>query len=358
MNTLLKTTFIISVFFAISCSSKKVDESNISKASNPVVTEKPKVELIELIRGNYYKEILCNGKLYALRKAELKFPINDLIEKVNVKNGDRISKNEVIASLSNYTYLIQLNKAKIQYEKALIEMKDVLIGQGYPEMDSTKVPEAFWKIGRIRSGLDNATVELQSANFNYSGTILKAPFDGIIANLKSKAHNMPSASEPFCMIIDNSSFEAEFQVLESEISGISPNEAVTIIPFALDSVSVRGKITEINPLIDENGLVTVKAVIPNYKNLLFEGMNVRVVIREVLAKQLVVPKQSVVQRQGKEVVFTCENGLAKWNYVITAEENTTSYTIKDGLREGMNVIVSGNLNLAHDAEVEVVGEGH
>jgi hypothetical protein len=105
--------------------------------------------------------------------------------------------------------------------------------------------------------------------------------------------------------------------------------------------------------VDENGLVTVKALVPNTRNALFEGMNVRVIIRKVVPGQLVVPKQAVVQRQGREVVFVLEDGLAKWNYVKTGRENSTSYTITEGLQAGMKVIISGNLNLAHDAEVEV-----
>lgn len=338
----------------LSCSSNKDSNSTSDLLSNPTAGEKPKVEVMELKRQNYYREILCNGKLNAVRKAELKFPVNELIEEINFKNGDHVSKNDIIATLSNFTYLNQLTKAKIQHDKALIEMQDVLIGQGYPDFDSLKVPASLWRNAGIRSGLENAIAELESAKYNYSNTVLKAPFDGIIANINSKAHNMPSSTEPFCMIIDNSAFEAVFQVMESEISGISLNRPVTIIPFAQDSVSVTGKLTEINPLIDDNGLVTVKAVISNYKDLLFEGMNVRVSIREVLPDQLVVPKQAVLQRQGREVVFTLESGFAKWNYVTTGEENSTSYTIVEGLKPGMEVIVSGNLNLAHDAEVEAI----
>lgn len=41
------------------------------------------------------------------------------------------------------------------------------------------------------------------------------------------------------------------------------------------------------------------------------------------------------------------------NYIHTALENADSYSIADGLNEEM-VIVTGNINLAHEAPVSVV----
>jgi len=50
-------------------------------------------------------------------------------------------------------------------------------------------------------------------------------------------------------------------------------------------------------------------------------------------------------------VFTFHNGLALWNYVETGPENSRRIVITSGLEEGMEVIVSGNLNLAHETPV-------
>jgi hypothetical protein len=53
------------------------------------------------------------------------------------------------------------------------------------------------------------------------------------------------------------------------------------------------------------------------------------------------------------VVFAYENGLAKWNYVSITHENETSVVISEGLKAGALVIIEGNLNLGHDAKVEI-----
>ena len=102
-------------------------------------------------------------------------------------------------------------------------------------------------------------------------------------------------------------------------------------------------------------MVQVKAAVTD-KGKLFEGMNVRVSIHRSLGKQLVVPKEAVVLRSGKQVVFVLDSTKTKayWTYVHTSLENADSYTIADGLKEDDIVITSGNINLAHEAPVTII----
>ena len=124
-----------------------------------------------------------------------------------------------------------------------------------------------------------------------------------------------------------------------------------ITPYA-GGDSFEGSVSEINPLVDLNGMVKVKAVV-NGQGKLFSGMNVRVSVRRSLGQQLVIPKTAVVLRSGKQVVFTLQEGKAMWNYVHTGLENKSQKGIEEGLLEGDTIIVTGNLNLAHEAAVNV-----
>lgn len=344
---------LLSVLALQSCNNNAPETKPSSKEGSLFEKEKPRVNVMELKTGVFYKEILSNGKLYALRKAELKFRVSEEIEKIHVKNGDAVQTNEALAVVNSFEYYNRLQSARVQYDKARTEMQNVLIGQGYDIKDSANIAPTIWKIAADKSGLTEANINFETAQFNYQNTTLRAPFNGVIADLKLKEHNMAPVSESFCKLIDNSVFNAEFQVLESELENIALGQPVVAVPFSTDSFSQTGNISEINPLIDENGLVTVKAQINNSQNKLFEGMNVRISIRKPCPGQLVVPKQAVLQRQGKEVVFTLENGRAMWKYVKTGDENAGFYTITEGLTPGMKVIISNNLNLGHDAEVEV-----
>lgn len=315
------------------------------------IAEKPVVEIKDLKKEVFYQERISNGKLFAKRKAELRFPINEILERIYVKNGDRVQKGTLLASLDHFTYKNQLERSKISFEKAKVDLQDVLIGQGFNTDNWSDVPPATLKMSKIKSGYENALFDLESAQRSYDNTFLKAPFPGIICSLKAKERNLPG-NEPFCILVDNSSFEAEFYVLESEFALVGKGQKVSVSPFSRVEEMYTGVITEVNPLIDENGLATVKAQVSNGQNKLCEGMNVRVLIKKAVPDCLVVPKQAVVMRLGKEVMFTYLNGLAKWHYVKTMDENSTSYVVTgEDIKAGDKVIVSGNLNLGSDAEV-------
>ena len=122
--------------------------------------------------------------------------------------------------------------------------------------------------------------------------------------------------------------------------------------------------TEINPTIDERGLVAVKARVKNTSDTLMDGMNVRVVVENAVGQQFVVPKEAVVERDGYHVIFLYDpkTQRAVWTYVDIAYSNLASFAItgcekkETELHEGEIVITSGNLNLADDTEVRVSEE--
>ena len=270
-----------------------------------------------------------------------------------MKSGDRVNKGQKIAELATFRLTNKTAQAKDALEKARLELKDVLIGQGYMLEDSAKVPPATLNLARVKSGYDLALAQYQLAQYEEQNATLIAPFDGIIANLFAKQENVVSTTDAFCTVIDPHSLEASFTVLESELPLIQNGDKVEVTPFATTSLKTEGRISEINPLVDENGMVQVKAAV-NDKRKLFEGMNVRVSVQRSLGKQLVVPKTAVVVRSVKQVLFTLVDGHAYWNYVRTGLENADSYTLLEGLKEGDVVITSGNINLAHESPVKVI----
>ncbi|MDE5928202.1 MAG: efflux RND transporter periplasmic adaptor subunit, partial [Duncaniella sp.] len=123
-------------------------------------------------------------------------------------------------------------------------------------------------------------------------------------------------------------------------------------PFSTTD-SRTGRVTEINPMVDDNGMVKVWAAVDGGSGLI-DGMNVRVSVKRAVDKALVIPKSAVVLRSGRQVVFTLDGDKAMWNYVTTGLENLNEYTVTDGLTPGMTVITSGNVNLAHEAPVKVM----
>ena len=151
--------------------------------------------------------------------------------------------------------------------------------------------------------------------------------------------------------------EVDLTVLESELPLIKVGDQVEVTPYATAVGTRTGNVSEINPLVDENGMVRVKAQV-NGGEKLFDGMNVRISVKRSVPDQMVVPRTAIVLRAGKQVIFTVKDSIAMWNYVQTGLENLSEYTLVNweasGLQEGMTVITTGNVNLAHETPVKII----
>lgn len=338
------------------CSDAGKDKEAEEGVATVLPSENNEVTVTVLKRGVFEHELVSNGKVTAGAMADLRFETAGVVAQIYVKNGDFVRKGQKLAELDKFRLKNKTAQAKDALEKAELELQDVLIGQGYPVGDVSKVPADIMKLARVKSGYDQSRSQYELAEYEEEHATLVAPFDGVVANLFSKPFNEASTSEAFCTVIGTQGMEVDFTVLESELPLIKSGDRVIVTPYSDAGAKQEGRITQINPLVDEKGMVKVKAAVGS-KGKLFSGMNVRVNVHRSLEGQLVIPKSAVVLRSGKQVVFTLKDGKAQWNYVQTGLENADSYSMADdALKEGDTVIVTGNVNLAHEAPVKTIGD--
>lgn len=339
------------------CSGEKKDMAEKEGVETVLPSLANEVTVAPLKKQAFNHELISNGRVTAQEYADLCFRTAEVVAHVWVKNGDRVHKGQKIAELDLFKLNNTLAQSKNSLSQATLEMQDVLIGQGYAPDKPEAVPADVMELAKVKSGYEQSRAQYESARYEVEQATLTAPFDGIIANLFDKQYNMSNTSEPFCRVISTGSMEVDFTVLESELPLIAVGDKVEITPYASAAGVRQGSISEINPLVDENGMVRVKARV-NGGNQLFDGMNVRVSVKRSVPDQWVVPKTAVVLRSGKQVIFTLKDGKAMWNYVHTGLENMSEYTVVDGLEdaieENMPVITTGNVNLAHEAPVKVI----
>ena len=338
---------------AAACSDEKKDSKEKEGVETVLPSLPNEVTVVPLEKRVFNHELISNGKVTAKDYADLYFRTAEVVAHVWVKNGDVVRKGQKIAELDLFKLNNTLAQQKNGLAQSTLEMQDVLIGQGYAPDNLKAVPADVLELAKVKSGYEQSKAQYESAKYDVEQATLVAPFDGVVANLFEKEHNIPKTSEAFCRVINAGTMEVDFTVLESELPLIKVGDKVEVTPYASAAGVRQGSISEINPLVDENGMVRVKARV-NGGNKLFDGMNVRVSVKRSVGEQLVIPKTAVVLRSGKQVVFTLKDGKAMWNYVHTGLENMEEYTITDGLEEGMEVIVTGNVNLAHEAPVKVI----
>ncbi|MBQ7195718.1 MAG: efflux RND transporter periplasmic adaptor subunit [Bacteroidales bacterium] len=313
------------------------------------------VDVMPLRRTTFQWQLVANGRLSASSRSSLSFRSPGVLSSVKAENGQWVRKGTLIASTDDAEKRIALRSAKIAFAKAEIDYRDILAGQGY-KPDAKSIPEEIAAMAKVRSGYDAAQNSLERAQMDLDNTRLTAPFDGKVADIKKKSYDAVG-TDVFCSIIDDRYFDVDFSVLESEYPHITKDLAVKVIPFGSSEEPISGKILYVNPSVDKNGQVQVRARIPG--SGLLDGMNVKVIVEKPVPDVLVVPRSAVVIRDGLEVLFVYDGGAARWVYVHTLMANSDSFVVEANsdrgarLSEGDSVIVSGNLNLADGSQVEL-----
>jgi len=331
---------------------KKVDEVELAKSVYE--REVNKVDTMYLRRTVFNKQISSNGRLRAKVKGVLGFKMSGIVVELPVKNGSFVKKGELIARLDSEEAKLNLAQAQVRYRRAVIDRQDVLINQGYQLSDSLNIPQSAMQMAEIRSGYATALSDLRMAEIVLERCTLLAPFSGKIANLSTKRYEQGGGN--FCTLLDDSTFEVDFTILETDIDFISPQMNIELSPLHKPSERYRGRVTEVNPVVDQHGQIKIVAEVVGNKALI-DGMNVKIYLESSVSGEFVVPKTAVVKRDNFDVLFLYAKGKAEWIYIDIIMQSSEYYAVTGNkakqaeLKEGDCIIVGGNVNLAHGTEV-------
>ena len=350
MQKLLYTYFsLILLFFSCQQVGEQEETGHKKKINSNhqiilVTTYIPKREVF-----NYL--IQTTGKIIAFKEQKIISENNGIIKNLSLRNNLKVSKGAKLLSFDTKLILLKIERTKESiFSSRLNYESDLLSQEGLLKNKSKGVKDTVLRKLRSNVGLTNAELELKELQLVLENSIIRAPFTGKIANINVQDGQFIRAGDELFTIYTDDLLYMECKILESDISNIRTGQQVEIFPVASQQ-KCNGKIYEINPLVDNNGLVNVKVKVNEFQTLL-PGMNATATILVPEQKSLIVPKSAVVIRNGKPVVFTMEDGLAKWNYVVLGRDNGKELEIKDGLKLGQKVIVSNNLQLGHDSPVK------
>ena len=192
---------------------KKTEETKDGKLTyTPQINE---VTVMKLGKTDFARQLLSNGKLVASRKSALQFSTTGIISAINVRNGEYVSAGSVIATVDRPDLKLAQESSRLSLQKAELDLYDFLVGQGYSAGDTTSVPADLLATAKMKSGYSSAKNALDRSAYEISGTVLRAPFSGRVADIKQNPFDQ-STSGTFCTIVDDSVLEVDFSVMESE----------------------------------------------------------------------------------------------------------------------------------------------
>ena len=357
----MKLPLIALILFGLlySCNSPKETKFQSSQAQSLQDTTQTIYEVAtqSAIVGNFPLKVITTGILSASQQLQLKLPSSGFISHFTLEVGQTIQKGQLIAQLDDIELQHQLRQKQLDLEKAIFEKNDMLVLQGGKESDDSSVPPHKLKNILTLSGYNRAILAIEQTERAIEQMKIYAPFGGIISEINLQIGQQVSAGAPICTIINHQTFEAVFNLTEEEALQISKGERVKVSLIAQSSRTFTAQISTIRPVVSKDGLVEIRAkLMSKNTSKLLEGMNLNIVLEKPVPNQVIVPKSSIVLRSGREVIFTYDenSGLAKWNYVTVLHQNDEQATIAKGIVNNDKVIVKGQLNLAHDAEVKII----
>jgi RND family efflux transporter MFP subunit len=324
-------------------------------AASPTPAAPPEVGLATAATGRLDLRRQTNGIVRARRRADILALQGGPLEQ-SPTEGRYYAAGDTLLRVDPAPFALAVAAARVAVTNAAVQARDLTVRfGGEPGVDSTLTAEQLTTV-RAQSGLATAEQELRRARFELSRTVVPAPFAGWVADVAVEAGQLVNPGQRVATLIDPTSLEAEFLLLESEIATLGPGQRVRVRPVADPALELTATLDIINPQIDENGLLRVRARLPPVpRGRLYPGMNLDITLERPTPPAVLVPKEAVVLRSDRPVVFVYDSTQqrAQWRYVTILHENDAQVALGEGVAAGEAVIVRGNLNLDHDSPVLV-----
>jgi RND family efflux transporter MFP subunit len=320
-----------------------------------IVQEVPVIDGMRVRRGNLLLKLDDREFRIALREAEDRL-LERQIEYNIMKAGPTPDPDDNPAIRSLLSELEELHeRSRRAYEKGEITEREYIHTRREYEATLSYLTARREEVIANKSGLAQAEQAVERARLNISYTEVRAPFDGYVAQLDVQEGMYIQQGREYLKVVDLFKIHVEVSALETELPHIRTGSKVFVTFPALSNNVWEGRIYAVSPFVDEDTRTArVTVSVDNPQGEIKAGMytNVEIVTDEV-ADALVVPREAVLVRDQRELVFRIQNNLAKWHYITTGKRNPKYIQIVEGISAGDTVAVRGHYTLAHDARVRV-----
>lgn len=313
-------------------------------------------------RQTIVPKLKFSGSLDPEWQAEVGSKVDGRLEKVFVKEGDRVTKGQVLAMLEAVDADANLTSARGTFMDAETNLKKAEMDyMRYAKLgESGAVSQAV--VDNYRFARDNAKAKLESARGNLLSqeskavdTKIIAPNDGIIYKRYYQEGYYAKAATPIFAIADISSLKTTIHIPEGNISEVAVGNKAKVELAAYPGKKVEGTITRIAPVADTpSHTFAAEVSIPNGDNMR-AGVFATVML-EASAKEnaMVVPLQAIVMRDDQKTVFVPDkDGYVKRKVIDVGYMDDKIAEVRSGLEENELIVTEGHNKLREGAQIKM-----
>lgn len=217
------------------------------------------------------------------------------------------------------------------------------------EVEQERLLEGSTSIERQQAQieLERAQLAFERAEAQLDDTVLRAPFDGIVAQTNLVVGELPPTDRAAVLMLDNSVYYVELEVDETDIVDITLGQPVELTIDALPGEVVEGEVTRVNLTPTESAeqvvTYTVRVTLEGDTSNIRSGMSATGIITiNRLDDVLIIPNRFVrIDRATQQAFVTLNTGDNTFEEVPVelGLRNDNSIEVIRGLEEGQEIVL-------------------
>ena len=365
-----------------------------------------RVQPVEIYRGAQGQTY--SGNIEPLTRVDVVARLGGYVEEIQsveadgkvrpLQEGDAVTKGSVLVTLRQSDFAVKVDEARSQQEEAryaIAQSEEAVKGSralrdkaqldwdrarnlfekkslAKPDFDGARAQldgaqaqldanQAQVKLAQAR--LEGAGAMLREAELAQQDSKLKAPLNATILKRLVEVGTLVGPGTPVLVLGDISSVKTVFGLADTMLPKIRTGMTLPVKSEAVPGATYEGRVTRIAPTADPRTRVfDVELTVPNRDGRLKPGMIASLTLPGEESQAVpVIPLAAVVQPPGGSqgyMVYLAEaqggKAVAKAQMVQLGDALGDRIAVREGLRAGQNVVVTG-ASLVHDGEqVEVL----
>jgi RND family efflux transporter MFP subunit len=334
------------------------------------------VPVVKATVGDIESALEISGTLTPRTRVAVKPKLPGTLEQILVDIGDAVTEGQTIATLDRREIDAQADAstAAVAVAKASLDTAEASLASAVMEYDRAK--NLFEKGALPRQRLDAAETahrsavaqrDLATANLAQANAALRrareiqknatitSPVTGFVVERNYDAGAMPG-DLPIVVVADLRQMRLEAGVSELEAGRLRVGMKARVAVQAKPGETFFGQLAAIAPEVDErNRHFKIEVRVPNDGRTLLSGMYATARIVEAAAQNAVlVPKESVVTKDGKRVVQRVQGDTVTAVEVTEGFADGSRVQIKQGLAAGDVVLADARRPVAAGTKVRAI----
>lgn len=308
------------------------------------------------------------AEVVASRESAVATRVSGVVTDVDVRVGDRVSSDSLLASLDTEVLGIDLRVAEAAAAEATAGIAVARAGlllaeRGFARVEGLRDTSAFsqgqfddreselararGELARAEAQLLNSEAALARAQYDYERAAIRAPFDAVVLDVAVDPGEYIQVGDEVALLLDIEEIEVEANVPALYVGNLSPDQAVTGMTDggAPIDLTVRA-ILPVEATATRTRPVRFQADLSTTGSPVAVGQSVTVNVPVTVERDaLLVPKDAVIRSRGAWTVFLHRDGKAVPQAVEIGASFGPSFEVISGLAPGDEVVIRGNERL-------------